>query len=467
MAATRITGMSDETRDKSQRDRERAAFYQRYTKTALRRQRIRRWFRSMSLGLVVRLVSWGKRLFDLTVALFLVVILSPLLILGFLLSGLSFRRTPRLGQWCMVFDELAFRTDHGLQGTIVEKLHLQRLPVLFNILNGDMSFVGPLPVSPGDLSPRERQVRKRHRVRPGLISLWWIRRRANIDYGTELEADSEYVDAQGIWGDIGISLRAIPAILYGEAVATAPDELTMLGITIDNVTMADAVDTILEWVQEPQSRQVCFVNADCANIAYRDSEYLKVLQTADFCLADGIGLKLGGKVLGRAIKQNVNGTDLFPKVCERLSGTESGIFLLGARPEVVEGVANWIGEHFPLVSVCGRHHGYFQPDQEEAVIEMIKNSGAHILLVAFGAPRQDQWIHEHLDDTGVRVAMGVGGLFDFYSGRMPRAPQWVREIGMEWLFRLVQEPGRLWKRYIIGNGLFLFRVFRERLRPGQ
>ncbi|MDD3471568.1 MAG: WecB/TagA/CpsF family glycosyltransferase, partial [Syntrophaceae bacterium] len=95
----------------------------------------------------------------------------------------------------------------------------------------------------------------------------------------------------------------------------------------------------------------------------------------------------------------------------------------------------------------------------------IKDSGAHLLLVAFGAPRQDLWINEHLDETNAKVAIGVGGLFDFYSGRIPRAPVWMREIGMEWLYRLLQEPGRLWKRYLIGNGIFLSRVIWEKFFP--
>jgi N-acetylglucosaminyldiphosphoundecaprenol N-acetyl-beta-D-mannosaminyltransferase len=456
--------MRDDSRDAAERAKERKALFPRYGRTVLWRRRLQTHVRGLARTAMVMLVSGTKRVVDFLVALALLALFSPVLLLGYLLSGLSFQRTPRLGRWCSPFHELSFDTTKRPAGPLLERIGLSRLPVLINIVRGDMSFVGPLPASPGDLNPVERSMHRRYHVRPGLISPWWIRQRANIDYMNQWEADAEYVENQSLLGDIGVALRAIPAILYGSGVRTTPDALTVLGIPINNLTMAEALDTILGWVDTDGARQVCFVNADCANIAYRDDAYFQVLRKADLCLADGIGLKLAGKVLGRDIKQNVNGTDLFPKLCEALSGRPGGLFLLGARDGVAEGVAEWVRTHFPEVRVCGWQHGYFLPEDEQAVIRRIEDSGARVLLVAFGAPRQDMWIEDHLKDTGIRVAMGVGGLFDFYSGRISRAPLWMREMGMEWVYRLVQEPGRLWKRYLVGNGLFLWRVLVERLR---
>jgi N-acetylglucosaminyldiphosphoundecaprenol N-acetyl-beta-D-mannosaminyltransferase len=129
---------------------------------------------------------------------------------------------------------------------------------------------------------------------------------------------------------------------------------------------------------------------------------------------------------------------------------------------VPEDVARWIAEHHPATRVLGFHHGFFTAAETDAVLEDIRRSGAVILLVAFGVPKQEKWIRDNLAQTGVSLAMGVGGLFDFYSGRIPRAPVWIREIGMEWLYRFAQEPRRMWRRYFVGNFIFLVRALSER-----
>lgn len=413
----------------------------------------------------MRSAEWRKRSFDLPVSVVLSLALAPLIIIGYVLSGCSFKRTTRWGQFRATFDELSFGANNEMVGKIVRKLHLTRLPVLLNIVKGDMSFVGPLPKSPGDINLCDGEISKRCLVRPGLISLWWIRRRANIDYETEYVVDMQYVENLGFWSDVAICLQAIPAILYGEKVPVTHDKVTLLGITINNITMGVAIETIFEWLNNETSKQICFVNADCVNIAHNNKAYMKVLGDADLCLADGIGLKLAGKFLSQGIAQNLCGTDVFPRLCQSISGTDVTLFLLGARSEAVEGVVDWIHVHYPGIKVCGYQHGYFQPEEESIIIQRIKNSGAQLLLVAFGVPKQDMWIHEHLKESGVRVAMGVGGLFDFYSGRIPRAPLWMREIGMEWLYRLIQEPGRMWKRYLVGNVVFMWRVFKAKFFP--
>ena len=196
-------------------------------------------------------------------------------------------------------------------------------------------------------------------------------------------------------------------------------------------------------------------------------EYEARLQAADAVLADGIGIRVAGKLIRQEIRQNVNGTDLFPLLCGRLQGSELGMYLLGAKPGVAEAVRDWVRDRYPTVRVCGFRDGYFTPAEEPDVLREIRDSGAQILLVAFGAPKQDLWIGEHLADSGALIAMGVGGLFDFYSGRVPRAPQWMRELSLEWAFRLMQEPSRMWKRYLVGNAVFLVRVILWTIRRGS
>ena len=236
----------------------------------------------------------------------------------------------------------------------------------------------------------------------------------------------------------------------------------ILGTRIDNLTLPEAIGAIKQKLSGREPVQVCFVNAECINVTYRNDAYRQVLAEADLVLADGIGLKIAGAVFGRKVRDNVNGTDLFPRLCMALAGSDHSLFLLGGRPGVADAVGRWLAMHFPNLKVRGTRDGFFAPHEEPAVLEQIAASGADLLLVALGVPRQDAWINKHLPETGCKVAMGVGGLFDFYSGRVPRAPLAMRKRGLEWLFRLYQEPRRLAKRYLLGNPLFLWRVACER-----
>jgi N-acetylglucosaminyldiphosphoundecaprenol N-acetyl-beta-D-mannosaminyltransferase len=265
----------------------------------------------------------------------------------------------------------------------------------------------------------------------------------------------------------------VPAILgrliagvNDEAFAVLPNKTAVLGITIDNLTMSEAVARIVSMCEGPAQGQVCFLNSHYTNISCVNAEYRSVLEKAELVLADGIGMKLAGKILGREIKQNVNGTDLFPRLCAALAERERSVYLLGSVPGVAESAGRWLVENYPGISLKGCRHGYFQPENEQEVVRTINEAAPDVLLVALGVPAQDIWIRRHLSELNVRVAIGVGGLFDFYSGRVPRAPLWVREMGMEWLYRFYQEPRRLWRRYFIGNGLFLLRVVRERILHG-
>lgn len=407
------------------------------------------------------ILTYGKRAGDVFVASLLLLISCPV----FLISAIVIRtggrpvfvREARIGRWGLEFQTRAFDTG-GRFGRILSLLGLHRLPVFINVLRGDMSLVGPRPLRPGELSPRARAVRKRSSIRPGLLSLWWLRKKANIDFGSELDVDLEYVEYQSTGGDLGIALRSLPAMLYGDSSPVVPDQVEILGVPIRNISMDEALQLIVDAAQTRAHHQVCFVNTDCVNKAQRDPAYAERLLSSSVVFADGIGIRIAGKILRKPIRQNVNGTDLFPMLCKRLQDSELGFFLLGARPGIAEAVVQWAAQNYPGARIKGFHHGYFTPAEEPGVINKINESGAEILLVAFGAPRQDMWIADHLPELNVGVSMGVGGLFDFYSGQMPRAPQWIRELSLEWIYRLYQEPGRMWKRYLLGNVIFLYRV---------
>jgi N-acetylglucosaminyldiphosphoundecaprenol N-acetyl-beta-D-mannosaminyltransferase len=409
-------------------------------------------------------------------------------------------RSPRMGRDCRPFNRITFAGDRHFAAN---------WPVLFNILRGDMSFIGPRAAAPGEFcsecalalrsapqepvvelgairaqirrlsgtvpaayaGPRETAARLRHTVRPGLLCDWWIRRCANVAYDSEIAVDAEYVAQRGVRRDMQVFFRAMPALLglliSRHSGGECQTQVRVQGIRLDNLTMNAAIRAIVNFTDQNVTRHVCFVNPQCANAAYKDNHYRTVLERADLVLSDGIGMKLAGIMLRREIRENVNGTDMFPRLCKALAQARKSVYLLGAQPGVAEDVARWAEGNYPGLTVKGCRDGYFTKDEEPEVAAEIAASGADVLLVAMGSPRQDIWIHSHKDSLGVKAAIGVGGLFDFYSGRLPRAPQWVREIGMEWFFRMMQEPGRMWKRYVIGNNIFLYHVLKEKLRKPQ
>ena len=444
----------------SERDRAIQELEQRFSAGAIRRNRLNRLFQGNAWLVWIQLLTGAKRALDILTSGALLLVFLPLLVLLWAaarLRGGGVVRTERLGRWGCVFQERAFSSGP-----------LRNLPALLNVLAGDMSLIGPRAVSPGQVTAEDRAAWRRFNIRPGLICLWWIRKRANIDFGSEWDTDAEYLDSQSFFGDLAIALRAIPAAFYGEGIALAPERISLMGIPVDNLTMDEAIDAILQRAQPGGApSQLCFVNADCVNIAYRNSAYRKLLCQAGIVLADGIGVKLAGRILNTNIRQNVNGTDLFPRLCAALETNPAGLYLLGGQPGVPDAVAQWISGRHPKVKICGYHHGFFPASDLPQITQGIRDSGAEILLVAFGVPKQELWIAQNLAQTGARIGIGVGGLFDFYSGRIRRAPVWMREIGMEWIYRFLQEPGRMWRRYFLGNFVFLCRVLGRRFLPGR
>jgi N-acetylglucosaminyldiphosphoundecaprenol N-acetyl-beta-D-mannosaminyltransferase len=437
----------------------------RLSATGIRQRRRAHLRHSLAWTTAQRATSILRRVIDMLLALLLLLVLSPLL-LGLLcialFSGGGIRKQERLGRWATRFQRYEFYLPN--KPLLGNSNLLKQLPSLLNVVKGDMSLIGPRSIAPGEEFADKRTAWKRYNLRPGLLSLWWIRKRANIAYSSEVALDSEYVETKSVWGDLGIAARAVPAMLYSGGASNAPAQIKFLGVRIDNLTMAEASARIVTFAQAAAPAQVCFINADCVNAARTDKQYRAVLSEAQLVLADGIGIRLAGNILNQNVRENVNGTDMLPFLCAAIQDVKVKIFLLGGQPGVPEAVAKWMSEHYPELIISGVRHGYFSAEEEPAVLQHINSSSADLLLVAMGAPRQDKWIADHKASLKVGVSIGVGGLFDFYSGRIPRAPVWVRELGMEWIYRFYQEPGRMWKRYFVGNVEFLWWVLNERAR---
>ncbi len=250
------------------------------------------------------------------------------------------------------------------------------------------------------------------------------------------------------------------ALLWGSANPFASPIFRLFGIAFRNTTLDGAVDEMLFAARAGRKTQVVFVNAHVINTAATDPAYQAVLQRADLCLADGSGMAIAARAAGTPFVANTNGTDLFPVLCREAVRSGRKIFLLGGRDGVAKRAAETIRNAGYGDAIAGTHHGFFKAGsaEEQLAIDAVNASGADIVLVAMGVPMQDTWIAANASRIAAPVLAGVGGLFDFFAGEVSRAPLPVRAAGMEWAWRLALEPSRLWKRYIIGNAVFLARL---------
>lgn len=322
---------------------------------------------------------------------------------------------------------------------------------------GRFGWTGPRPVRVS----RPRPAYSRYAVRPGLISPYMLQKRMNIAFNDVNTTEERFIRGASTSSHVALLLRFLLALVVGGSESRVGDRIELLDITLHNHSIGTALEAIRLNSRSRRCQQIAFVNPDCINIACRDAQYKALLKSVPMVLADGIGIHLALKLFTRdGLRDNVNGTDLFPKLCKMAARENLGIFLLGGAPGAAESVAEEASSRIAGLQIAGTHHGFFEDQENASVLKKINASGAHILLVAMGAPKQEKWIADNAGHLQTGVAMGVGGLFDFYSGRIARAPLWMREMGLEWVYRLLQEPARMWRRYVIGNPLFLWRVWR-------
>ena len=239
------------------------------------------------------------------------------------------------------------------------------------------------------------------------------------------------------------------------------------GIPVDNLSEDDAVQAIDTLISEGGSHYGAVVNAAKIVAADRDEKLKQVLLDADLVTADGMSVVWASEVLGRPLKGRVTGIDLFERLVEHASERGLSVYFLGARDEAVRGTVERFKTQYPALRVAGYHNGYFPASESEAIANEIMQSAADLMFVAMGSPAQEFWIALHLAQTGVRFALGVGGSFDHVSGLAVRAPGWMQRAGLEWLYRLLSEPRRMWRRYLIGNTAFVWLVFRQRIRDRE
>ena len=241
---------------------------------------------------------------------------------------------------------------------------------------------------------------------------------------------------------------------------SALSRISLFDMNISNMTLDAAVRDMVDAALERRRLRIAFVNAHVVNTAAARPAYGRVVASADRIYADGSGMALAAKLCGRPLLDNVNGTDMFPLLCAAAAKAGITIFLLGGRPGVTERAAAAVADRGFGRAIAGTHHGYVRRggQEEREAVDAINASGASIVLVGMGVPTQDIWVARNADKIGAPVVAGVGGLFDFFAGSVSRAPLWLRSHGLEWTWRLAQEPRRMAGRYLLGNVAFIGRA---------
>ena len=226
------------------------------------------------------------------------------------------------------------------------------------------------------------------------------------------------------------------------------DLRVILGVPVDAVTCEGTLDRIAGFVAGDRLYQICTVNPEFVMTAQRDPAFMAILNRADLCIPDGVGLLWAARWMGQPLKERVAGSDLIWLIAERAAQEGWRLFLLGAWEGVAARCAAILSEHYPGLQVVGAYPGSPREEDDAALVERVNTARPDLLLVAYGAPNQDKWIARNRDALPtVRVAMGVGGAFDFVTGEARRAPRWIQRIGLEWLHRLAREPWR-WRRQL-------------------
>ncbi len=230
------------------------------------------------------------------------------------------------------------------------------------------------------------------------------------------------------------------------------------GIAIDQLNFDEAVDRIREFLIDGRSHQVVTANLDFLSIAERSSEFRSTINSADLAVADGMPLVWLSRLKGTPLPERVTGVELVDACCEIAAETGEGVFLMGAAPGVAQAAAAQLKQRYPTLRIAGAYTppmGTMRRKETANLVKTIRDAAPAFLFVALGAPRQDLWIRDHLAELNVPVAMGVGCTFDLLAGTSSRAPLWMQSAGLEWAYRLVREPRRLWRRYLM-NDLPLF-----------
>jgi N-acetylglucosaminyldiphosphoundecaprenol N-acetyl-beta-D-mannosaminyltransferase len=225
----------------------------------------------------------------------------------------------------------------------------------------------------------------------------------------------------------------------------AHESIAILGVRVSNVDVPESVAIIEGLIESGTSHQLVTVNTEFVMAAQKDAEFKAIIHAAALALPDGFGLLWAARFLGHPLKERVTGVDTVQRIAGLAAHKGYRLFLLGAAEGVADLCAQQLSSKYPNLQIVGTYSGSPAIEEEDEIVALVKQAKPDVLFVAYGAPQQDKWIARNLERLGVPLAMGVGGAFDFIAGIAVRAPQWVQQLGLEWLHRLCREPWR-WRR---------------------
>lgn len=241
--------------------------------------------------------------------------------------------------------------------------------------------------------------------------------------------------------------------------------IKLMGCAIDNLSMEETLQTVEKFVQTGKPHQHVVVNVDKLVKASRDADLRRIINDCALVNVDGMPVVWAARLLGMPLKERVAGVDLFEALMRRAADKGWRVFLLGAREEVVSAVAILYQHKYPQLVLAGYRNGYWKTETEEAyVVEQIRAAQPDILFVAISSPQKEQFLGRYQEAMRVPFAMGVGGTFDVAIGRVKRAPRWMQQSGLEWFYRFLQEPRRMFRRYFIDDMAFVWLLLKEAAR---
>ena len=243
------------------------------------------------------------------------------------------------------------------------------------------------------------------------------------------------------------------------------ERILLMGCKIDNLTMQETLAKIAGFVRSGQPHQHVVVNVDKLVKASRDPAVRRIINACALVNVDGTPVLWASRLLGTPLKERVAGIDLFDALMHRAAQCGWRVYLLGAQQDVLAGVVRHYAAALPALEVCGARNGYWQGEEEEQeVVQQIRASRADLLFVAISSPQKEHFLDRHQDAMQVPFLMGVGGSFDVVAGKVKRAPRWMQRAGMEWFYRFLQEPRRMFRRYFLDDLAFFGLLLREVLQ---